>query len=84
MDIDLGEKPKANVKVGGQSYEMSLPSVIQAQKFSKGLKENEGDEFTFFVSFVSELGMPKDVAEGLAVHQLTKLAEGLMGDPKKK
>ena len=84
MLIDLGEKPKADVKVGASVYEMEVPSLLQSQNFREKMGADDANVFDLFIDFVVGLGMPKDVAEGLSVQQLTVLAEGLMGDPKKK
>lgn len=86
MDLDLGSIPTANVKVGTDVYEMSVPTVRQSLKFNKelGLTDDDISRTECFMDFISELGMPKGVVEVLSLPQLTKLAEGLMGSPEKK
>jgi hypothetical protein len=84
MQIDLGDVPKASVKLGADSYEVSLPTVKQAQIFRAKMEEDGVDELDAFSEFMGDLGFPKEVCEKLTVHQLTRLAEGLMGDPGKK
>ena len=84
MDIDLGSKPKYNIKVNGQSYPMDCPTVIQAQSLKDELDKKERSEISVFLNFVVKLGLPKEVAADLAPLQLVKLGEGLLGDSKKK
>jgi len=86
MDLDLGSKPEANVKVGSDVYKMSVPTVKQSIKFSKDMDacEDEFKKTEMFVTFISQLGMPEEVAESLSVQQMSKLAEGLIGNAEKK
>lgn len=72
--IDLGEEVKINVKVGGQSYELREPTQADLERLQKA-----GDDPEVFNDFVSALGMPRDVVEGLGVIRLKKLADGLTG-----
>lgn len=86
LDLDLGSKPVANVKVNGGSYTLSLPTVKQAMRYNARLNKCSDDvkRSEAFVSFCSELGLPKEVAEDLSIDQMTKLANGLMGGAEKK
>ena len=86
MELDLGSSPTANVKVGADSFKMSVPTVKQSLKFNEKLSKTSDDSSRTeaFMSLISELGMPGNVVEALSIHQLTKLAEGLMGSPEKK
>lgn len=85
MDIDLGQKAKAKVKVNGQEFFVSLPTVAQAEKFQKDLKDSGDDgSINVFRSLVSELGIPDETLKDLDIHQFQKLAEGLLGLAEKK
>lgn len=84
MNIDLGSKEVANVKFNGNTYELGVPTVPQAEKFVEALKENEGSEFKVFKDFAISLGLPPEVAEELTVNQYQILANGLMGMTEKK
>ncbi len=85
MDIDLGEKPKAKVKLGASVYPMDVPTVRQAMEFKKKIDDtDENDQALVFLDLITDLGMPKSAADKLSVQQLTKLAQGLMGDAEKK
>lgn len=86
VDLDLGPMPKANVKVGADVHVMSVPSVKLAMKFNDllGKAKTDSDKSKLFIDFISELGMPKKVAEGLSISQMTKLSQGLMGGAEKK
>lgn len=84
MDLDLGNSVVFNVKVNGEAYKMSAPTVLQAQEFQEACKENQGSEVPIFLSFITDLGMPEEVAEKLDVVQLKKLSEGIMSVAEKK
>jgi len=86
MEIDLGSVPKANVKVGADVFEMSVPTVRQSLKFNEKLNsaDNDSGRTEVFIELIAELGMPTSTVELLSLQQLTKLAEGLMGSPEKK
>ncbi len=84
MKIDLGNKPKLEVIVSGASYDMDVPDIRQAQKLRDKLQKEKADEIDSFIGFLSDLGLPEDVAEKLTPQQLTKLSEGILGDSKKK
>lgn len=84
MNIDLGSKEVAKVHFDGNTYDLGVPTVPQAEKFVDDLKENEGKEFNVFKEFAISLGLPKEVADQLTVNQYQKLANGLMGMTEKK
>ena len=86
MELDLGSRPTANVKVGADVFKMSVPTVKQSLKFNANVSSVEDDltRTEVFMDFISELGMPAEVVGEISTHQLTKLAEGLMGSPEKK
>lgn len=86
MELDLGSRPSANVTVGADVYKMSVPSVKQSLIFNNKLNGCPDDlaRTEAFIEFVSELGMPSNIVEGLSTQQLTKLAEGLLGNSEKK
>lgn len=79
MKIDLGTKEAVSVNYAGQSYEMTLPTVKQAQKLRNKLKDEGADDIDVFIELLSELGMPSDVAEDMTAQQLVRLSEGLLG-----
>lgn len=83
MDIDLGGAVKANVKIGEQSYQMRLPTVLEAEAFQEKMKD-EDKQLRLFVSLVVKLGLPEEVATKLDVHQFQILSEGLLGMAEKK
>ena len=60
MLIDLGEEVKITVKIGPQSYELREPTQSDIEKL-----QSAGEDSKAFYDFVSNLGMPKDVVEGL-------------------
>ena len=84
MDLDLGSKVVCNVKVNGQEYKMSAPTVKQTDELNVKSKAKNADELKVYLDFIEDLGMPRKVAENLDVVQLQKLTEGLLGLVKKK
>lgn len=84
MEIDLGNEEKANIVFCGQSYQVRLPSVLDAEKFQHEIKEKKGKEIEVFRSFVVSLGLPDDVVNKLQMAQMTKLSNGLLGVDEKK
>ena len=86
MDLDLGSRPTANVRVGADTYKMSVPTVKQSLRFSELLNSAKTDtkRTEVFMALLGQLGMPSEVVEDLSIHQMTQLAEGLMGTPEKK
>jgi hypothetical protein len=77
VKIDLGTKEEFSVTFNGADYQMSAPTVKQAQVMRNRLKDE--DEVDVFIDLLSDLGMPKKVAEDMSTTQLLKLSEGLLG-----
>ena len=73
MKIDLGHAVEFDVVLGDKHYKLREPKLHEVKKFEKDESDNA------FIDFVVDLGMPRDVAEGLGVISLKKLAEGLTG-----
>ena len=84
MELDLGEKEIANVKLAGKSYQVSLPTIKAAKKFEAMKKEKGDDDLDLYVDFLADLGLPREVSESLTLRQFRVLSEGLMGDSEKK
>ena len=85
MDIDLGElRPKANVKLGSETYKVSLPTIADSERLDSARKAKGDNDMDIYYDFFDTLGMPKDVCKSLTADQLTKLSEGLIGASKKK
>ena len=83
--IDLGGKQTAEVKYGEDVYQLNIPTVRDSQKFQNEMKKaKDGSELDVFVKFLVDQGLPETVCDELTVQQLTKVAEGLTGDAKKK
>jgi len=82
--IDLGAEVTFNVKIGSAEYKLSEPSVLQVAAFRDELKQDEDKSIECFLSLVTKLGMPKEVAESLGVSKLAILAESLTKGVSKK
>jgi len=75
--LDLGATVEFEVKVGGEFYVISEPSVRQISDHKDGISDGNTDAF---LDLLVDIGMPRDVCDGLSVSQLRKLADGLVGD----
>lgn len=84
MDIDLGSKKFANVKVNGETYKLSLPTVKQTDEFRAKTNAEDSNLSELYFEFLEELGMPRDIVEQLDIHQFQKLSDGLLGMAGKK
>ena len=73
MRIDLGEEIIFEVVMGSEVYKLREPKLSEVKKFHSASSDDA------FVDFIVELGMPRDVAEGLGVLKLKKLADGITG-----
>jgi len=78
MEIDLGGKVVFKVRYDGNTYELNEPTGYDIQSLQKDLKD-DSDNIKPFLGFVTKLGMPEDIAKGLGVTKIKKLANGLIG-----
>lgn len=69
-------KKVVRVHVGDKHYDVSKPTMRQAQKYAKSKTIEET------VDFLDELGLPKDICWDLDVDSLREITESLM--PQKK
>ena len=79
MDIDLGQDVVFNVKLNDKEYKLREPSALEVEKYQVELKKDEDSATTLLISFVSSLGMDKDVASAMGIRKLTKLMQGIIG-----
>jgi hypothetical protein len=84
MDLDLGSNVQVNVKVMGGEYKMRVPTVKEAREFQKKSEDKKADQTEVLLDLLSDLGMPKEVAESLDVVQIRKLSDGLLSVSEKK
>jgi len=84
MLIDLDSKEIIfDVKLGGESYKLSEPSVDQIRGMNKSLKaikdgKSEHDEMDIMKHVVTRLGLPEDKAGALGVSKLTMLINSIV------
>lgn len=85
-EIDLGSVEGINVKLNGDVFKMRKPTVkdVRSFKAKSDKKKGDDDDLDLFLGFVSELGLPLEVAENLELEMLEKLTDGLIGSSKKK
>ena len=79
MDIDLGNEIIFNVKLNGQSYKLREPTYKDIKKLNAD-KDNEEAS----IDLLCDLGLPKEVADGMGVLQLTKLIKTITGSLEEK
>lgn len=67
------------VNLYGEVYELSFPTMKQAEAVSK----NEGDDLNKMYDLLKDLGLPKKVAEEMYPEDMQQLIETLMPAKKK-
>jgi hypothetical protein len=83
-EIDLGKEVIFNVKLGEKEFKLTEPTVLQIEKFRKGIDENKDNVVEHSMNLIVELGMPKEVVESLGATKLNLLLTGLMDGLEKK
>lgn len=78
MDIDLGDEVVFNVKYKGKVHKLREPTTDEVNKYME-LTQGDDKSMSPFIAFVTELGLPQDVAGGLGITKIKKLADGLIG-----
>ena len=77
------ERSKVEVKLYGEVYDMTKPSVKQAQSFGKKLqKASDVESIGIIVDILDGCGLPRAVAEEMEVGHLKQLVDVIM--PSKK
>lgn len=82
MDLVIDQLEKITIKVLGNEFSLTLPSVKQTRKFTHDMKDamQSGDDdksFDIIKSYLLPLGMPEEVFEDLQVSILLKICEML-------
>ena len=78
------EKTEIEAKIYGSAYKLRRPTVSEAQAYAKKAEGKTDEETTNnLVSFLSELGLPKDVTLGMEIDHVTLLVNELMVSKKK-
>lgn len=78
-------KTELEVKLYGEKYSMRPPSVDEVETLQSKLKklgDDSVESFGLMKSFVSELGLPKDVVGKMESGHFTTLVEYLSGTKK--
>lgn len=84
MMIDLGDSSTRgyDVKINGEMYRLREPN-IEDTEFLESMDVGK-NSLRSFVTFVTRLGLPSEVAKKLSVAQIKLLTEGLMPRPDEK
>ena len=78
------KRRELRVKVYGEEYSLTFPTVKQSQDYAAKVKEMKESEATeALLEFVDNLGLPKDVSENMESEHLSTLIEALVPNKKK-
>ena len=79
------KRRKLQIKLDGESYEMSFPTVKQMADYKTDLDSQDDDSQTIEVmaNFFDSLGLPKEVCYSLELDHLSQISEELAGSKKK-
>jgi hypothetical protein len=78
-------KKKLNLKIYGNSYEMKFPSYKDSISYEKKLKECGDDsekKADTLLSYLEQLGLPKEVSEEMPTEDIISVMEHLSGQKK--
>lgn len=85
QEIDLGEDIEFQVKYRGAVYQLREPSAKEISSYQKRLEGAGAEDATSaLLAFVSNLGMPIDIAEAMPASKLNALVRGLLDGMSKK
>lgn len=77
LDFDY---KKLSFKFDGAVYDIEYPTVKKINNFRKELKKDDADEIETIISFLADLGAPKEVVEKFRVSQLNAIVEELTSE----
>lgn len=84
MAINIVLDEKVEVKVGTESYMVTIPSLKKFSELDKELKKLNADEVPeFYQKYFEQLGLPSSVTERFSLKNWTMLIEELTGVKKK-
>lgn len=79
------KRTELKVKLDGNVHSLRKPTVVEVEglnlKIDK-LEKNSVESFKLMKSFVSEMGMPEDVIDGMETDQFVTLVEYITGSKK--
>ncbi len=75
--IDLGSEREITVKYGGKDYVLREPTIGELDKFSE-MGDGKKPTSDMLAGFLSDLGMPKEIALKMGMSKATALLDGLM------
>ncbi len=84
--IDLGSSVEFEVKWAGAVYKLREPSAKEMGIYQSKIEEAQakGNSIDALIQFVSDLGLPKEIAEALPASKLAVLVESIVGEIGKK
>lgn len=72
------------LKIYGEAHNLSFPTVKQTREYADQLKGSDEEKATeLLLDFLSKLGLPKDISDGMETEHLQELCEALMPSKKK-
>ena len=83
MKIELKKKGK-KIDVGGVVYQLRKPNVGDQRLFAKIKNMDEVEVVDEMISWLDSMGLPKEIAEQIAVEDLKPLFEEIFKEEEKK
>lgn len=83
MDFEIKEKSKVKVKIYGQEYALTKPTLGQIELMQDEMESQDAKKsITMLKNFLDSLGFPKADLAKLEVQHITKLVEFLCDSKK--
>ncbi len=83
LDFNIEKKNVYKVNVYGNSYELTKPTVRQAEEIRVRMKDvGEDSQVDVMVDFLSKCGLPTEVSDQMEVEHFVSLTEFLVGAKK--
>lgn len=84
MKIDLGQVIVYEVTLGEKTFSLREPTVKDIKKMQDETKTMGENSLEAYLNFLSEIGLPKDVAETMGISKMQMLTESLVSSVGKK
>lgn len=89
MELVLSDEPKLKIVIAGVAHEVRRPSLGEQSRYQREWQEmtNAGKpDLDLTITYLVQLGLPREVVEGLSVNSYRKIVEFLqkIDEPAKK
>jgi hypothetical protein len=84
FDLEFKQKTQINISVYGATHSLHKPTVSEIEDFGlKALKNKKDEEsMELMKGFVSSLGLPREVIDGMEFEHFKQLCDFLTGSKK--